>query len=202
MGKAAAALAATSRRDVALGPLVYRVSRVTTADLVMVGGTALLAAAEAGRSEKDDVARLKKVTKALLEAAKSPARRAELSAFKGSVVSAGVIACSTDEGKTWEAFTVTTDRREEDIAANRVHISSLLPGHENALVAAILDLSNGGRAAKALSSFLQPSPPRARPTGAPVRDGSVVSAGVESAPPASGARLPGSRRGADNPKLR
>lgn len=164
--KVGQALVATSYREVEIGLLRFRVRRVTSRQLFRAGAGFLVSAAREGAAESDPEKRKARIRQALEALARNPAQSARQEAFENAVLAAGVIAASIDGGKTWEPLQVVLDPREEDVAKNCVCPWSLPPGTCEPLVAAILELSNGGAASKALATFLGRGAEDAGPAGA------------------------------------
>lgn len=129
------AASATETEDVAIGPAVYRVRRLTSMELVDAGSATLLAA----RPTQP-------------HAPMPPV--ADVQRFTQSVVIAGVVAGSIDGGATFEPVRLVADAKDEDPDAGKLWIEHMIPGHAKALYAAILKLStDGGRAADIVASF-------------------------------------------------
>lgn len=164
------ALVATAYKEVEAGPLRVRVRRVTSRQLFRAGAGFLVSAARAAAVEADPEKRRERIRHALESLARNPAESARQEAFEHAVLAAGVIAASADQGKTWEPLAIVLDAREEDVANNRVCPWTLPPGVVEPLVAAILELSNGGAASKALATFLGGDAADAGQVGAPLRD--------------------------------
>lgn len=105
--------------------------------------------------------------------------------FLDAVCAAGVTHVSRD-GKVWDALRFVTDRKAEDVATGRLHLSSAPPGVPGKLAMDILALSGAKEAGELLARFLRAAttaPGRARP---PVRDRPADGGAVVPAPLGAG----------------
>lgn len=170
MSLIATALVATTTDTLTLGPITWKIRRITTHELVASGGKVLLAIRRAGESAPPP----------------SPTDTGPLQ-FAFAVLAAGVVAASVDGGKTWEDLRIVFSQAEEDPAAGRVWAGSLTRDHRDALGQAITRLSNDGGSAEAqLARFLGGQPGCAGSGGEAVRDGSGVGHPLDPVPAVPG----------------
>lgn len=138
-----AALIASGEEVVTLGPLSYRIVRLTSLEMMQAGAGVLLAARPTvepdGKPEKAPDAK----------AVEGVVR------FTEGMVIAGLKAISADGGETWQDVRIVPEVRQQSVKDSRLYIGNLLPGHASQLYAQILKLStDGGAAGDQLASFL------------------------------------------------
>lgn len=136
----AEALAASSTSIVTVGPLAFRVRRITSADLLDAGLVSLLVAKPADESSP---------------ASFDPKAAAQSARFMDAVVCAGLEAASQDGGTTWEPFRATLEPKRENVSAGVLFVGNLIPGAAGKMASEILKLStDGGAAGERVASFL------------------------------------------------
>ena len=151
-------LIATADRDVDVGPFRFRLRRVLSSTLASRGVAALVVAAETlpggrrktARAAKEGKAKIEEMVRSILTNPTTLIRNTE---FVHASIAAAVVAVSGDAGVTWEPLTITLDPAAEDPANRVVHVSSLPPGAEAALMKAINELSDQGAYGRAVCSF-------------------------------------------------
>lgn len=144
-------LARAAHDDVEAGGLLWRVRKVSTADLLAAGRAVLTVVPEANLDGDDDeVADAKTIAEIMLS--KTDAEMNELYAHQAVVVAAGTIACSDDGGETWEPLVMTVSGGTVP-EKQQLRVADLPYGVEPILFAAIMKLTMDREASKRIARF-------------------------------------------------
>lgn len=150
MGTILRAISESTTDEVEAAGLVWRVRRISSADLARVGFAALAMAApaegEAGTMADEDI--MKRIT---------PKQASDMASLQEATVAAGCSAVGDGEG-AWDDLKLVIDQSRHDPDKGVLWVGSLPPGVVDKLFARIMQLSTDGEeAAQRLASFREES---------------------------------------------
>lgn len=144
------AISDSTTDEVEAAGLLWRVSRISSADLARVGFAALaMATPEAGNADDMDAeAIMKRIT---------PKQASDMASLQEATVAAGCHAVGDGEGN-WDTLKLVIDQARHDPDKGVLWVGSLPPGVVDVLFGRIMELSTDGEeAAKRLASFREES---------------------------------------------
>lgn len=150
MGTILQAISDSTTDEVPVAGLLWRVSRISSADLARVGFAALaMATPEGDGAEQVEAEELmKRIT---------PKQASDMASLQEATVAAGCHAVGDGEGN-WDKLKLVIDQSRHDPDKGVLWVGSLPPGVVDALFARIMELSTDGEeAAKRLASFREES---------------------------------------------